>query len=192
MCPVCQHMFFLHIYYLVLRRVKDKSVSFITRMCQRKVSIYINCNDRRAFFAPDAVRNYSLWSCPKVCEALTFLLDNIYIRFGSKFFSQIVGIPMGTDCVPIVTNIFSFCYERNFMLCLPEGSQSEIIEAFNAPSRYLDDLLNINSNFFDNMVNHSYISELQLRPMSQIPRPHFWINIYLYRMVLFRLKFYNK
>ena len=31
----------------------------------------------------DAVRNYNLWSCQKVCKALTFLLDNIYIRFGS-------------------------------------------------------------------------------------------------------------
>ena len=34
----------------------------------------------------------------KVCEALTFLLDNIYIRFGSKLYRQIVGIPMGTNC----------------------------------------------------------------------------------------------
>ena len=33
------------------------------------------------FFTSDAVRNYNLWSCQKVCEALTFLLDNIYIRF---------------------------------------------------------------------------------------------------------------
>ena len=31
-------------------------------------------------------------SCQKVCEALTFLLDNIYIRFGSKLYRQIVGL----------------------------------------------------------------------------------------------------
>ena len=34
----------------------------------------------------------------KVCEALAFLLENIYIRFGTKLFRQIVGIPMGTNC----------------------------------------------------------------------------------------------
>ena len=35
----------------------------------------------------------------EVCEALTFLIDNIHIRFGSKLYRQIVSIPMGTNCV---------------------------------------------------------------------------------------------
>ena len=48
---------------------------------QREGSLYIACNDRHAFFSSDVVRNYYLRSCQKECEALTFLLDNIYIRF---------------------------------------------------------------------------------------------------------------
>ena len=59
---------------------------------ERESSLYIACNDKNAFFTSDAVRNYNLCSCQKVCEALTFLLDNIYIRFGSKLYRQIVGI----------------------------------------------------------------------------------------------------
>ena len=43
----------------------------------------------------------------EVCEALTFLLDNIYIRYGSKLYRQIVAIPMGTNCVPLVGIYFS-------------------------------------------------------------------------------------
>ena len=39
---------------------------------------------------------------------------------------------------------------------------SEGIEAFNSTSRYLDDLLNIDNNFFDSMANQIYTSELQL------------------------------
>ena len=39
---------------------------------------------------------------------------------------------------------------------------SDVIEAFNSTSRYLDDLLNIDNNFFDSMVNRIYPSELQL------------------------------
>ena len=50
---------------------------------QKEGSLYIACNDKNAFSTSDAVRNYNLWSCQKVCEALTFLLDNIYIKFGS-------------------------------------------------------------------------------------------------------------
>ena len=65
-----------------------------------------------------------------------------------------------------------------------EDNQSDVIEAFNSTSRYLDDLLNIDNNFFDSMVNRIYPSELQLNKLSQMPRPHFWIYIYLYRIVL--------
>ena len=45
---------------------------------------------------------------------------------------------------------------------LSEDNQSDVIEAFNSTSRYLDDLLNIDNNFFDSMVNRIYPSELQL------------------------------
>ena len=48
------------------------------------------------------------------------------------------------------------------MLSLSDDHQAEVIEAFNSTSRYLDDLLNIDNNFFDNLVNHIYPSELQL------------------------------
>ena len=80
------------------------------------LNLYIACNDRNAFFTSDAVRNYNLWSCQKVCEALTFLLDNIYVRFDSKLYRQIVGIPMGTNCAPLVADLSLFCDERDFML----------------------------------------------------------------------------
>ena len=43
-----------------------------------------------------------------VCDALTFLLDNIFIRFGTKLFRQVVGIPMGTNCALLVTDLFCF------------------------------------------------------------------------------------
>ena len=42
-----------------------------------------------------------------MCEALIYLLDNIYIRFGTKLYRQIVGIPMGTNCAPLVAD---FCF----------------------------------------------------------------------------------
>ena len=91
--------------------------------------------------------------CQKVCEALTFILDNIYISFGSELYRQIVGIPMGTNCAPLVADRFLFCYERDLMLSLSEDNQSDVTEAFNSTSRFLDEQLNIHNNFFDGMVN---------------------------------------
>ena len=92
-----------------------------------------------------------MWSFQKVCEALTF-----------RQYLQTVGILMGTNCTPLVADLFLFCYERDFMLPLSDDNQSEVIQAFNSTSRYLDDRLNIDNTFFDSMVNHIYPPELQL------------------------------
>ena len=68
-----------------------------------------------AFFTSEQPKRYKLWSCQKMCDVLHYLLDNIFIRFGSKLYRQIVGIPMGTNCAPLVADLFLFCYERDFM-----------------------------------------------------------------------------
>ena len=73
-------------------------------------------------------------------EALIFLLDTIYIRFGTKLYRQIVGISMGTNCAPLVADLFLFCYERGFMMSLSVDKDADIIEAFNSTSRYLDNI----------------------------------------------------
>ena len=96
-----------------------------------------------------------------MCDVLHYLLDNIFIRFGSKLYRQIVGIPMGTNCAPLVADLFLFCYERGFMLSLSDNNQADIIEAFNSTSRYLDDLLNIDNPYFEQMVGQIYPTELQ-------------------------------
>ena len=92
-------------------------MDLIERVFQREVSLYIACNDRNVFVTSDAGRNYNLWSCQKVCEALIFLSDNIYIRFGSKLYRQIIGTPIGTNCAPLVADLFLFCYDEETSYC---------------------------------------------------------------------------
>ena len=55
-----------------------------------------------------------------MCEALIYLLDNIFIRFDTKLYRQIVGIPMGTNCAPLVADLFLFRYERD--ICVESSS----------------------------------------------------------------------
>ena len=142
--------------------IKEKLINLIEWTLKREGSPYIACNERQAFFTSEDTKRYKLWSCQSVCEALIYLLDNIYIRFGTKLYRQIVGIPMGTNCAPLVADLFLFCYERGFMTSLSDVKQTEIIEAFKSTSRYLDDLLNIDNPYFEGMVNCIYPPELQL------------------------------
>ena len=69
---------------------------------------------------------------------------------------------MGTNCVSLVAYLFLLCYERDFMLSLSDNNQTDIIEAFNSTSRYLDDLLNIDNPYFEKMVNQIYPTGPQL------------------------------
>ena len=83
---------------------------------------------------------------------------------------------MGTNCAPLVADLFLFCYEKDFMASLSGVKQAKIIEAFKSTSRYLDDLLNIDSPYFEGMVNRIYPPELQLNKTntSDIEAP-FWV-----------------
>ena len=80
---------------------------------------------------------------------------------------------MGTNCAPLVADLFLFFYDSDFMMSLSEEKQADVIDAFNTTFRYLDDILNINNVYFDNMVSQIYHLELQLKKANMIPKLHF-------------------
>ena len=45
--------------------------------------------------------SYTCWTCTELCEAFTFLMENIYLQFDGMVYQQIVGIPRGTNCAPL-------------------------------------------------------------------------------------------
>ena len=66
--------------------IKEKKLlDLIVRTFYKKEGkLYLACNDKKAFFtSADHYRGYHLWSCKNLCDALSFLLDNIYFRFGT-------------------------------------------------------------------------------------------------------------
>ena len=124
----------LTMFYLVLH-VKE-----VLAPERKEGALYLACNNKKALFTSTYTdhRLYKLWSCQNVCDAYSFLLDNIYIRFSTKLYRQIVGSPMGTTCAPLVSDLFLFCYEREFITSFFYYNQPDIIEAFYSTSRYLD------------------------------------------------------
>ena len=47
---------------------------------------------------------------------------------------------MGTNCAPLVADIFLFCYERDFMISLSDDKQANAIDAFNTTSTIHPDI----------------------------------------------------
>ena len=146
---------------------------------REKTLLYLACNDRNAYFTSEKPKKYHAWLYQNVCDALTFLLDNIFIRFGTKLFRQVVGICMGTNCAPLVADLFLFCYERDFMMFLSGDKQADVIDAFKTTFKYLDHILNINNVYFDNMVCQIYPSELQLNKANTSDTESAFLDLHL-------------
>jgi len=49
-----------------------------------------------------------------IVNMINFLVDNILIEFGGRIFQQTVGIPLGTNCVPPLADLFLHWYEAEY------------------------------------------------------------------------------
>ena len=107
--------------------IKDKLIDLIERTFQREGSPYLACSDRNAFFTSEKPKKYHAWSCQNVCDALTFLLDNIFIRFKIishyKKIGYNINVLQQTACLvvnPITVGNFAFLFN-----CTPVGRTSD-------------------------------------------------------------------
>ena len=106
---------------------------------------------------------------------LEFLIDNIFVSFGGTLFQQVVGIPMGTNCAPLLADLFLYSYEseflqklvkiRRFMRLEPLISHTGILMTF-----YLSIILDL-QNFFHWYIFQSWKLK---RPQIQLRPHHFW------------------
>ena len=98
---------------------------------------------------------------------LEFLVDNIFVVFAGKVFQQIVGIPMGTNCAPLLADIFLYSYEAEFIQSLLSDGKKRLASQFNFTYRYIDDVLSINNPDFENYLGQMYPPELEIKDMTE-------------------------
>ena len=66
-----------------------------------------------------------------VSHSAFFLILYMYVMGIDSIYRQVIGIPIGTNCAPLIADLFLFCYERHFMLSLDKNYQADVITAFN-------------------------------------------------------------
>ena len=94
---------------------------------------------------------------------LEFLVDSIFVVFGGKVFQHIVGILMGTNCAPLLADIFLYSYEADFIQSLLSTRKKKLASQFNITYRYIDDVLSINNPDFENYLGEMYPAELEIK-----------------------------
>jgi hypothetical protein len=46
---------------------------------------------------------------------LDFFIDNIFVQFSGLVFQQTISIPLGTNCVPLLADLFLHANEADFL-----------------------------------------------------------------------------
>ena len=94
---------------------------------------FITLGFHKAYFVntcSDKQKGETCYTEEQVVSMLEFLIDNIFVEFGGRLFQQIVGIPMGTNCAPLLADLFLFSYETELYQTLvknKEDQRSQII-----------------------------------------------------------------
>ena len=135
----------------------------------REDKAFLCTNYVNGFFSNKCYSSYKTWTSGELMDALCFLLDNIFIQFDNTIYRQVVGIPMGTNCAPLIADLFLYCFEKKFMLKLQKQKRHGLIQSFSNTSRYLDDILTIDNPFFERFIPSIYPSELQLNKSNYAP-----------------------
>ena len=59
-----------------------------------------------------------MYSENDIIKMLEFLVDNIFVFFSGKVFQQTVGIPMDTNCAPLLADIFLYILTKRYSYSL--------------------------------------------------------------------------
>ena len=151
----------------------DKLIDRIRRLIEfsfrSSTNNYINISDHKVYFSEDRLEksNYTSWNCKEFCDLFNFLIDNIFIKLGPLVFRQTIGIPMGTDCAPLLADLFLYSYEYEFLESLTKSKALHSARKFNLSFRYIDDLLSLDNVHFKDYVNEIYPPELELKETTE-------------------------
>ena len=66
-----------------------------------------------------------------------------FVEFGGRIFQQTIGIPMGTNCAPLLADLFLYSYEAEFVQSLLQAGKKHLAQQFNFTYRYIDDVLSL-------------------------------------------------
>ena len=69
---------------------------------------------------------------------------------------------MGTNCAPLIADLFLYCCKRDFICYLRKSKRYDFIDMFNDTSRYLDDIFTIDNPEFEKNISDIYPADLQV------------------------------
>ena len=110
----------------------------------------------------------------EIISMVNFLIDNIYVEFGGVTFRQTIGIPMGTNCAPLLADLFLYSYEAEFIQTLIAQKKNNIAQSF-----YIDDVLSLSNSDIDQYIHTIYPSELDIKNTTDSQKSSSYLDLLL-------------
>ena len=101
-----------------------------------------------------------MYIADNICKMIEFLIDNTFVQFGGRLFRQMIGIPMGTNCAPLLADLFLYSYENEFLDNMIRSGHMRLARLFNLCYGYIDDLIVFNNKKFFDYLKEIYPSQL--------------------------------
>ena len=115
----------------------------------------------------------------EIIKMLNFLIDNIFVKFGGRTFKQVIGIPMGTNCAPLLADLFLYSYEAEFLQSLYKSGSKKLARRFNNTYRYIDDLMRLDNPGISDYLPHIYPDELEIKETTESTNSASYLDLYL-------------
>ena len=86
---------------------------------------------------------------------------------------------MGTDCAPLLADLFLYTYEAEFIQNLIQQGDKTTARTFNNTFRYIDDVLSLNNTKFENYLHHIYPPELEIKNTTVSSNSASYLDLFL-------------
>ena len=120
---------------------------------------HIKVGRNKSYFTSDPLNGDNKYTANDTCKMIEFLVD---VRFGGQLVRQMVGIPMGTNCAPLLADLFLYSYENEFSDKLIKEGKRKLARKFSLSYRYIDDLISFNNKRFKEFISDIYTKELTI------------------------------
>ena len=122
---------------------------------------YIKVTRSKGYFTHDIKGGGdNMYTADDICQMIGFLIDNIFVQFRGCLFRQVIGIPMGTNCAPLLADLFLYSYENEFLDNMMRSGHRRFARSFNLCYRYIDGLIVFNNKKLMDSVKEIYASQL--------------------------------
>ena len=149
---------------LPLIDIHDKLTKLIKKMYQNANAHYIlvNTYTGKAFWSHTDKGSYKSFNLQHLLDALEFILNNTYIKFGQQLFLQTKGIPMGGNASPLIADLYLSWLEYQYLSKLVRNKDFNLLHKLKYNSRYIDDIITPNVENFLEIAKHIYPIEIPL------------------------------